>query len=610
MKKIKSLKNQILVSFVVIIIVFAVLVSILGFYVIQNDIIARAKNEVENAIDAAETVYKSELDKIKTALLIREDNLEVLKDIIGLDYIYEVDIKDKSNIKSQIARFAFNGRGYGATRVIDKEELDSLFSGLADRLKIDIKSTPKAIPTKRSSLNSVLAIEYAYPVEDDKGNVTSVRYAGKIINKEFSLVDKIRDLVFEDISYDKKPYGTVTIFQDDVRVSTNVLTKNGDRAIGTRVSKEVYDAVITRGRIWQKRAFVVNDWYLTCYKPIKNITGDVIGILYVGILEKPFIDLKMRFFLAFLFIVILSIILAVLLSVFLADRISKPVIEITNATAKISDGELTHRLQNKIFIKEISELANSFNNMAERLHERDVSLKSSKEQVEVLNKRYLDMVGFVSHELKGILSSIVLNTYSLKKGLVGPINEAQRKTLNSISNNLDYLTSTVKNFLSLSRIEKEEMVLNKTKFRLKQDLIFPAIEAFNHQAVEKDINIIDNTESDIELYADISLMQILINNLLSNAVKYGSEHGNIVITAKKEIEKILFEVYNEGRPIDVVDKDKLFRKFSRVIYRGMEKIKGTGIGLYIVSEIVKRHNGKIWLETKSEGNTFKVQFPL
>ncbi len=607
---IKTLKSQLLISFVAIILIFAFLVSILGFYVTQNHIIASAKEEVDKAIYAAESVYNAEIDKIKTAILITNSDLELVKKIVGLDYIFEIDIADKNNLRSEIARSAFNGKGIGGTRIINKDELDIIDEGLSGSLKIDIKSTPKAVPTDKEFLSSALAIEYAHPIIDNKGNVIAVRYAGKIINKEFNLVDRIRDLVFEDISYDNKPIGTVTIFQDDVRVSTNVLTIDNQRAIGTRVSKEVYDAVIISGSTWQKRAFVVNDWYFTCYRPIKDIASNVIGILYVGILEKPFIDLQKKLFFTFLLIVILSVILAVLLSIYLANRISKPVIDITQATAKVSEGHLNHRLKNKIYIKEISELASSFNLMAGKLHEREISLKKSKDQVEVLNKRYLDMVGFVSHELKGILASIVLNTYSLQKGLVGPINEAQRKTLNSISNNLDYLTSTVKNFLSLSRIEKDEMLLNKSKFLLKENLIVPAIEAFKEQALEKDINIIDDTESNVDIYADISLMQILINNLLSNAIKYASEHGSVVISSKKDIDKLLLEVYNDGRPIDEVDKDKLFKKFSRIVYRGMEKVKGTGIGLFIVSEIVKRHNGSVWFQTKKSGNSFKMQLPL
>ena len=71
--------------------------------------------------------------------------------------------------------------------------------------------------------------------------------------------------------YKGKDIGTATIFQDDVRISTNVLTEQGTRAIGTRVAEDVYNLVVENGLPWVDRAYVVNDWYITAYEPIRNI---------------------------------------------------------------------------------------------------------------------------------------------------------------------------------------------------------------------------------------------------------------------------------------------------------------------------------------------------
>ena len=68
----------------------------------------------------------------------------------------------------------------------------------------------------------------------------------------------------------------------------NLTKTNNKRAIGSRLSAEVYDYVIQKGKIWADRAFVVNDWYITAYEPIFNPTGKIIGSLYVGLLEAPF----------------------------------------------------------------------------------------------------------------------------------------------------------------------------------------------------------------------------------------------------------------------------------------------------------------------------------
>ena len=171
--------------------------------------------------------------------------------------------------------------------------------------------------------------------------------------------------------------------------------------------------------------------------------------------------------------------------------------------------------------------------MSHELAEREKSLKISNEKLAVLNKNYLDLVGFVSHELKGILSSIVLNTYNLKHGLLGPINDAQRKTLRSISRNLDYLSSTVKNFLSLSRIEKDEMALKKTRVNLRENVFDISIEAFQQLANDKGMTFENTLDPQFEIMADIGMIQIVANNLVSNAVKYGKERGRIRISGAK-----------------------------------------------------------------------------
>ena len=610
MKK-RGLRRHIIFSFFTVIIVVAVLFAVMAYYVIERNIISRAQREVLNAIEAANTVYIDRQEQIKRGLLVIDgpEDFKKIKNLIDLDYIYEVSLEEKDSLKSEIALRALKGEAIGGTRVVLSDEIIDISPELFEKIKINIRDTLKARKNDKEVLSSALALEYAIPLFDKKGQVRGVRYAGKLINKDFHLIDHIWDLVFENELYQGKPTGTVTIFEDDVRVSTNVLGKDGKRAIGTRVSEKVYKQVINEGLPWRNRAFVVTDWYLTSYEPIKDINGNVIGILYVGILEKPYVDLKVTLFLYFLVIIIVSSVFSIIISYFIAINITKQVTHFVEATGKVSRGELSE--DNKIHnITEFNELKAAFNQMAETVHEREESLKNSKSRAETLNKQYLDLVGFVTHELKGILASVVLNTYSLEKGILGPITDSQRKTLKSISRNLDYLTATVKNFLNLSRIDKGEMRLNIRKFLFRETLINDAIEAFSQLAKEKGIEVENNIGSQLELNSDSDLLQIVVNNLLSNAVKYGSKNGKIVLNSKKIGDYIEFEFYNDGKLIAEDDKGKLFKKFSRLHYEDMPKVKGSGIGLYITKEIIEQHKGKIWLETKQGGNSFKFKLKI
>ena len=539
--KTKNLKSKILKSFLLVILILGISVSVFGTYVINKDIIERAQKQVQNDLKVATLVYNYELDVMRnTFAVIRYiTNSEELRIRLGLDYLYIVNVSAKDSVKSEIVLRAFSGEGTGGTRLINKEELQSMGGDVYRKSEIGVRYTQKARPSELKVLEKALAIEYAKPVFDAEGRVTDVLYGGKIINRAFALVDGIRDSVFENRMYDGKPVVTVTIFLDDTRIATNVLDDEGKRAIGTRVSQTVYENVVEKGKSWVDRAFVVTDWYLTAYQPIRAIDEKIIGILYVGILEKPFIDLKRNIFLAFLAIILLGVALATVVSFILDEAITRPFENMIEATNKLSSGDLDHRIEEETQISELNRLARSFNEMAGKLDERDKRLNDTNEKLAALNKSYLDLVGFVSHELKGILGSIVMNIYSLKEGFLGALNEKQQKAVDSSARSLDHFENMVKNYLDLSRIEKGEMEVNKTDVDLCDNLIKPAIENFEKQGSEKKIRIENSVPAGVRLKADRNLLMIVFNNLLSNAIKYGLPGGRISIGSENGDERFL-----------------------------------------------------------------------
>jgi signal transduction histidine kinase len=268
----------------------------------------------------------------------------------------------------------------------------------------------------------------------------------------------------------------------------------------------------------------------------------------------------------------------------------------------LSAGDLSYRVKTETRIAELNELAQSFNRMAEKLSERDRNLKEINEKLTMLNKSYLDLLGFVSHELKGILGSIVMNVYSLKEGFLGALNEKQTRAINSAARILDHFETMVKNYLDFSRIEKGELEVNKSDIDLNEDIIKPALTHFEKQILERRIGVSNTVASGIKLKVDKNLLVIVCDNLLGNAVKYNTDTGNIVIGAVEEPGQVKVSFYNTGTPIKDEEKNMLFKKFSRL--SGSEKIRGTGIGLFITREIVEKHGGRIWAEPQQRGNKF------
>ena len=606
--KIRTLKQSILLAFSGIIVFLGICILGLGFYVIKKDIFERTQKGVVRALESARIFYQEEINRIGESLASANlnDDADVLKQKLQLDYFYKISAKEASASPSNIVRAAIDqSEPVGGTRIISKAELSTMTEDVRNRARIKIENTPKARPTDARFLESAMAKEYVLPIFDSKGEIVQVVYAGRVINQDYVLVDRIRKLVFGDELYKNKPVGTVTIFQDDVRVSTNVLNEQGQRAIGTRISEEVYHAVVEQNKRWLDRAFVVTHWYKTAYEPILSVDGKIIVTLYVGILEDPYSAMATRALLVFLVVIVLASMMAFVLAYILSRSISHPLTMLLDGTRKLSGGELGHLIwPTRSNIEEMQSLAKSFNDMSVRLEERDVRLQANTAKLQELNKSYLDLLGFVAHELKGLLSSAVINAYSLRDGFLGMINFKQKRAVDSICRNLDYLDATVKKFLNLSRLERGNLEINRTEFAIGKDVFDTSIETFTQLAKAKRIRVQNEIDPSLTVKADMDLLQIVANNLVNNAIKYGNEDGQIRLTSRETNEQVTIEVYNDSTPIPPEMTDQLFKKFSRLDTPQKKRVKGTGLGLYITKQIIEAHGGSIHVEAKENGNSF------
>jgi two-component system NtrC family sensor kinase len=606
--KTQSLKKRILKAYTAVIVVLSVCILGLGYYVIVKDIFENTQRQVVRSLDSARVFYQEEINRIGTQLGIADltESDTLLKEKLRLDYLQRLTPEQALEVSSAIVRkCALTNVAVGGSRIIESEELARMNNGLKTRSEIPVCDTPMARPTTVKMLDSVMAKEYAMPLTDQTGRLTQVIYGGRIVNRDNYLVDRIRKLVFGDEIYNEKPLGTVTIFQDDVRISTNVLDENGKRAIGTRVSAQVYEAVIERGQRWLDRAFVVTHWYRTAYEPIRSIDDEIIGMLYVGVLEEPFNVMAAQILTALIIVIVLASGLAFVLAFILSVSISRPLTVMQDATQRLSHGELGHLIwPPHSDIEEIHQLAHAFNDMSVRLEERDVRLQQNHQKMAELNKSYLDLLGFVAHELKGILASAVINAYSLRDGLLGMINFKQKRAVDSICRNLDYLDATVKKFLNLSRIERGNLEINKTEFSLGGDVFENSIQTFSRQFSVKKMEITNRIDSRIRVRADMDLMQIVANNLVNNAIKYGTDGGRVIVSALEDDQFVNVEIYNDSRPIAPEMISQLFRKFSRLDVPEKKQVKGTGLGLYITKQIIEVHGGTIRVEPKEQGNSF------
>ncbi len=224
---------------------------------------------------------------------------------------------------------------------------------------------------------------------------------------------------------------------------------------------------------------------------------------------------------------------------------------------------------------------------------------------------YMEMLSFVSHELKSPLDSIISLGTTLAEGYFGKMDERHREYVWRMIKKAKYLREMVSEYLTLSRFENNNIGIYIQDCNFYKDVIEEIYDIIKPQANEKNIKINLHLEQDLTLQCDINLIKIVMNNLMSNAVKYGNENGTIDLKAWKDEENIYVSVKNTGPGFPPEAKSKLFRKFSRIETDELMKRKGTGVGLYTTWKIIQMHKGHIKAESKlNEWAEFSFNLPL
>ncbi len=178
-----------------------------------------------------------------------------------------------------------------------------------------------------------------------------------------------------------------------------------------------------------------------------------------------------------------------------------------------------------------------------------------------------------------------------------------------MAKSLDYFQDMVRNYLDLSRLEQGQLVVHKRPFRLVEAVIGPALEALDRQIAERQMTVENRVASDLTVNADPTLLRVVYDDLLSNAVKYGRAGGQILLEAERHGDRIVCSVRNDGEGIPPEKQAQLFKRFSRLDTPSATGKKGTGLGLYICKEIVEKHGGQIWVDSKM-GEWVKFSFTL
>jgi two-component system, NtrC family, sensor kinase len=417
------------------------------------------------------------------------------------------------------------------------------------------------------------------------------------LSGENRLPDLIRDFVFGS-GHNGIPPATITIFEKDIRIATNVVTPRGERAIGTRASPEVASRVLGQGLPWNDRARVLDRWMIASYEPIRSEAGEVLGMVYAGLDEAPYTARARQDVVQFLVSIAGLSLLVSFLVWWFARQVARPLGALTTAAMALGKGSHQSIAVNSSDPKEIQILGETFSRMSTQILTRTTELEVSRGKAQKALEDYLEVLGFVAHELKSPLAGARTQLMMIDEGFAGEISESMKRPIAAMGRALDYGLEVVHSFNQLSRAEGEGFNAKLVDVEdFGNEVLQPAITDFESQATARGMIFVLEAEAK-RLCGDPDLLRVVMDNLIGNAIKYGREGSSIRISTRQAGDGMRIEVWNEGIGVAPDKMEKLFQKFYRVHDPETKLTKGTGVGLYLVRRLVELQGGEVGAESE------------
>ncbi len=378
-----------------------------------------------------------------------------------------------------------------------------------------------------------------------------------------------------------------------------------------------------------KRSINIENFFSKSNEEIKEfglnlfVKDKYVGTIKVGFSEDNLIlEIKKGINLIFnkiFAISVFALLIGFILAFALAEQLNRPIKKLTEASIELSKGNLNVKVEIENRKDELGQLSHTFNEMVKKIRELD-ELKDS-------------FVSSVSHELRSPLSAIDGYCDYLIEGILKnmPI-EKQQKALRIMKEATIRLTDFINSILDIAKIKAGKFEIKKVAVNINY-LCKEIVTLFTQLATDQGKRLkLDVPENIPNVNADPEKIKQVITNLLGNALKFTPVDSEIIVGAQvvmgkdvrygkrmtdsltdlqKNIQFVEIWVSDTGLGIPPDEIDKIFLKFYQVSESATKKPKGTGLGLSIAAEIVKLHDGKIWVESVlGKSSTFRFILPL
>ena len=648
-----SLRTKLIIVYVFILGAGGLITSFIGSLIVNQTIMNQAKSKVHHDLMTTYMVYNNQLMQIKNSIhqettgktiqkcLIKNNKNELIPRLeqiindIDLDFLSITDKKGRVILRTtqkdrinddvshiSVIKAALSGKSASATEILSVEILTNENPQLATQAKINITNTPTTKPSAKNTETSGMVLIAASPILDENGTVLGVLYGGHLLNNDFTIVDNVWELFYKGEDFHHQNIGIVTISLQDLCISTNVRNLNNDKVLGTRISSDVYNDIINNNSKITNNTLIVNDWYISEYQAIKNYNDEIIGALYVGILEKAYTAIRNRVVLTFLGVASIGFLLIVLISYLITKSVTRPLEEMVTATQLIATGDLNQKVS-VISRDEIGKLGSSINIMAKSLslmHQEleewgktlEQKVKARTDELKKMQNKIIQserlaslgkMAAGIAHEVNNPLGGILVLSSLVVEKLTD--DDPNKQNLEEVVKQTIRCRDIVKGLLQFSRetaakksLVNINIILNSTLALIERQAIFHNIE------VEK------NLADDLPLImVDDSQFQQVFMNIIFNAAHEMNTIGILTIKSffDQHNKMININISDTGKGIPPEIIDKIFDPFFTTKDVG----EGTGLGLSIAYGIVTKHNGKMFVKSEVNiGTTFTIQIPV
>ena len=505
--------------------------------------------------------------------------------------------------------------GPASLALLSASELLALAPHLAERLHIPLISPPGAPPSPPRLEDRALVMLATTPVLGPQGEPLALLRAGVLLNQNLPLIDHINRIVYPEGALPLGSHGTATLFLDDVRITTNVRLFQDQRAIGTRVSPAVREAVLERGNTWLDRAFVVNDWYVSAYEPLMNEAGQRIGMLYVGYLEAPFRWMKYSALALIVGLFLLVMALAALFSLRWARSIFRPVEQMNRTMQRAEEGDASARVGHVQASDEIGALARHLDHLlqviddktqalqhwasaldakviarTQELAQRTASLQQAQQQLVKSEKLAAigQLTASVAHEINNPIA-VMQGNLDLMRELLGEAARPVADELNLLDQQVDRMRLIVTELLQYARPTDyagyvEAVDVNQT--------LDHALLLVGHLLAHTGIEVVRELQASASAGINRQELQRVVINLLSNAIQAMPQGGTLLLRTQDQPDAqgragVLLEVCDSGAGLSAPVQAQLFRPFFTT------KNEGNGLGLWISLGLVERYGGRL-----------------